>query len=142
MSNKAFGNKTFWIGWIAVYVVMQIYGYLVHEIGLSDTYESLASVFRPREEMDSMMWMMMVGGAVSLLVFCLVFTIGREGKGIMEGIRYGTLMGLFFSIPQSVDSYVVYPLTSNLAVAWFATGVVGFMIAGAVLAAIYQPADS
>ena len=142
MSTKAFGNKTFWIGWIAVYVVMQIYGYLVHEIGLSDTYKSLASVFRPREEMDSMMWMMMVGGAVSLLVFCLVFTIGREGKGIMEGIRYGTLMGLFFSIPQSVDSYVVYPLTSNLAVAWFATGVVGFMIAGAVLAAIYQPADS
>jgi len=139
MNNKALSNKTFWIGWIAVYVVMQVYGYVVHEVGLSDTYQSLASVFRPREEMDSMMWMMFASSAVTLLVFCYIFTLGHEGKGIMEGVRYGALMGLFLSIPQSVDSFVVYPITGQLAVAWFVTGIVGVIIAGAVLAAIYKP---
>ena len=132
-------NKTFWIGFVVVFVVMNAYGYLVHEVGLSATYQSLASVFRPKAEMDSMMWMMMAGGVVSLALFCHIFTLGYEGKGVMEGVRYGILIGIFASIPMSVDQYVIYPLTGELAVIWFVSGVVGFVIAGAVFAAIYKP---
>jgi len=141
MTNKALSNKTFWIGWVVVFVVMQIYGYLVHEVGLSETYQSLASVFRPQAEMESMMWMMMVGGVFSLLLFCYIFTWGYEGKGIMEGVRYGALIGVFVSIISAVDSYVIYPLTGELAVIWFVTGVIAFMISGAIFAAIYKPAS-
>ncbi len=132
-------NKTFWIGFVVVFVVMQVFGYLIHELGLSETYASLASVFRPKAEMDSMMWMMMAGGVVSLALFCHIFTLGYEGKGVMEGVRYGVLIGIFASIPMSVDHYVIYPLTGELAVIWFVAGVVGFVIAGAVFAAIYKP---
>lgn len=142
MSNNAISNKTCWIGWIVVVVVMQAYGILVHVVGLSDMYASLASAFRPKEEMDSMMWMMVVGGAVSLLLFCYIFTLGHEGKGVMEGVRYGALIGLLISIPGSVDHYVLYPLTGELAVIWFVTGIIGFVIAGAVFAAIYKPSSA
>ena len=135
-------NKTFWIGFVAVFLVMNVFGYLVHVVGLSDTYASLASVFRPKAEMDGLMWMMMAGGTLSLLLFCHIFTLGHEGKGVMEGIRYGTLIGIFVSIPMSVDQYVMYPLTGELAVIWFVSGVVGFVIAGAVLAAIYKPSSA
>lgn len=142
MSNDALSNKSCWTGWIAVFVVMQVYGYLVHEVGLSDTYQSLASIFRPEAEMMDMMWMMMVGSAFTLAVFCYIYTFGHQGKGVMEGVRYGFWMGLFLSIPSAVDQYVVYPLTGELAVIWFVTGVVGMMIAGAVFAAIYKPSSS
>ena len=131
-------NKTFWIGFVVVFIVIQAYGYLVHEVWLSATYESLAAAFRPKAEMDGMMWMMMVGWALSLLLFCHIFTLGHEGKGMMEGVRYGTLMGLFLGIPMSVNQYVAYPLTSELAVIWFVTGVISLIIAGAVFAAIYK----
>ena len=139
MSNNAISNKTCWLGWIVVWVVMQIYGYVINEVGLSDTYQSLASVFRPEAEMQDMMWIIMVSSAVSLLLFCYIFTFGRQGKGVMEGVRYGALMGLFFSIPMAIDSYVVYPIPGDLAAIWLVTGVVGLMIAGAVFAAIYKP---
>jgi len=43
---------------------------------------------------------------------------------------------------MAVDQYVVYPLTSELAVIWFVTGVVGLVIAGAVFAAIYKPSNA
>ena len=142
MTNKALSNKTFWIGWIVVFVVMQVYGYLVHEVGLSETYESLASVFRPAAEMESMMWIMMVGGVFSLLLFCYIFTMGYEGKGVMEGVRYGALIGVFVSIISALDSYVIYPLTGELAVIWFITGVLAFIISGAVFAAIYKPSSA
>jgi hypothetical protein len=135
-------NKTFWIGYVVVFVIMQVFGYLIHEVGLSDTYQSLASAFRPEAEIQDMMWMMMAGSVFSLWLFCHIFTLGYEGKGVMEGVRYGALIGVLVSIPLSVDSYVIYPLTGELAVIWFVTGVVGFVIAGAVFAAIYKPTST
>jgi hypothetical protein len=99
----------------------------------------MGDVFRPEAELNSMMWMMMVGSLLYMFLFCYIFTRGYEGKGIGEGVRYGLLMGLFLSIPSAVDQYVVYPLTANLAVIWFVTGVIAFMILGAVFAAIYKP---
>ena len=141
MSNSAISNKSCWIGWIVVFIVMQVYGYLIHTVGLSDLYASVASIFRPEAEMMDMMWIMMVGSAFGTLVFCYIFTFGAEGKGVMEGVRYGALMGLFLSIPSSVDAYVIYPLTVEIAVIWFVTGVIGLMIAGAVFASIYKPAS-
>ncbi len=132
-------NKTFWIGWVVIYVLMQVIGYLVHEVMMGDTYEALAAIFRPEEQMKDMMWIMMVSGAILLFVFCYIFTQGREGTGVMEGVRYGTLMGLFLALPTSVDAYVIYPITSEVAVVWFISGVVSLMIAGAVFAAIYKP---
>lgn len=140
MNNNVMGNKTYWIGWIVVLVVTQVYNYAVHEIGLSGTYESLASVFRPEAQMMSMMWMMFVGDALYLLLFCYIFTRGHEGKGVMEGVRYGVLMGLFLAIPTVVTQYVVYPLTGELAAIWFVAYLAGLIIAGAIFAAIYKPA--
>lgn len=132
-------NKTFWFGFIAVYVVGQIINFLVHQVLLADTYQALAAVWRPEQEMMSMMWVMFVTSAIYLFLFCYIFTKGYEGKGVMEGVRYGLLMGLFMSVPMAFDSYVIYPITTNLALIWFVCGVIFFVIAGAVFAAIYKP---
>ena len=132
-------NKTFWIGFVVVYVTLQVIGFVIHGVMLNDTYESLAAVFRPKEVMDSMMWIMIASSAVVLFVFCYVFTQGREGTGVMEGVRYGTLMGVFLGLPTSVDVYVIYPITQELAAIWFITTVVSFMIAGALFSVIYKP---
>jgi hypothetical protein len=132
-------NKTFWIGFVAVVIVMQAIGFLIHVVMLDETYKALAASFRPKEVMDSMMWIMILSGTVVLFLFCYIFTKGHEGKGVIEGVRYGALMGLFLAFPTSVDAYVLYPLTQELAAIWFVTTVVGFMIAGAVFAALYKP---
>ena len=132
-------NKTFWIGFVVVYVTLQAIGFVVHGVLMNDTYEALAAVFRPKEQMDSMMWIMMISAAVVVFVFCYVFTQGREGTGVMEGVRYGTLMGLFLGLPTSIDAYVIYPITQELAAVWFITAVVSMMIAGAVFSVIYKP---
>ena len=132
-------NKTFWIGFVAVYVAMGVMGYLIHEVMMADTYDALAAIFRPKEQMDSMMWIMMLSAAVVLFIFCYIFTQGREGTGVMEGVRYGTLIGVLLALPTSVDSFVIYPITEQLAVIWFVSTVVTTMIAGALFSAIYKP---
>jgi hypothetical protein len=135
-------NKTFWIGLVVIFVLMQAIGFAVHEVWLERTYEGLADVFRVEAEMMGMMWMMMAGSLLYLFLFCYIFTKGYEGKGVSEGARYGLLMGLFLSIPMSVDNFVVYPLPGSLAVTWFISGVVSFVAAGAVFAAIYKPSPA
>ncbi len=132
-------NKTFWFGFIAIYVIVHILSFILHGMLLGDVYRATANVWRPEGEMKDMMWIMFVTSAIYLFLFCYIFTKGYEGKGIGEGVRYGLLMGLFMSVPMAFESYVIYPVTLNLAITWFIGGVVTFVIAGAVFAAIYKP---
>src|SRR5262245_64157462 len=123
----------------AVFVVSQVCDYLVHGQWLSATYRSLASVWRPEADMQSKMWIMFVTGAVFSFFFCYVFARGYEGKGLAEGARYGAIIGLFFSLPQAYNSYVIYPIPYSLALKWFLSGLVVFVILGIVTAAFYKP---
>ena len=132
-------NKTFWFGWVAVYITMQAIGFVIHGVVMTDYYIEMAEVFRPKESMDSMMGIMFVSSAIGLWLFCFIFTKGYEGKGIMEGVRYGAMMGLFLGLSTSVDANVIYPITQELAMIWLASSIVGLAIGGAVFAAIYKP---
>ncbi len=132
-------NKTFWIGFVAVFVVMQGLGYVIHEVMMGDTYERLASIFRPEAEMNDMMWMMMVSGTVTIFMFCYIFTRGYEGKGIMEGVRFGALIGFLMAGPMAIDPHVIYPVPAEVASIWLISGIATLMVAGAVFAAIYKP---
>ena len=132
-------NKTLWIGFVVVYIVMQGLGYVIHEVMMGDTYEKLASIFRPEAEMQDMMWMMMVSGAVMMFMFCYIFTRGYEGKGIMEGVRYGFLIGLLMAGPMAIDPHVIYPVPADVASIWLLSGVGSLIVAGAIFAAIYKP---
>src|SRR5262245_35702009 len=131
--------KKLLIAFVAVLVVSQLCNYLVHGVWLSATYRSLASVWRPEADMQSKMWIMFVTGAVFSFFFCYVFARGYEGKGIAEGARYGAIIGLFFSLPQAYNSYVIYPIPYSLALKWFLSGFVVFVVLGIVAAAVYKP---
>ncbi len=131
-------NSRFWMAFAAVYVVFHVLGFLVHGVMLADTYKALAALWRPEAEMQSMMWIMFVNSAVFLFLFCYIFTRGYENKGLMEGVRYGALMGLFVSVMAAFDNYVIYPVPLNLAQTWFVSGVVIYVILGALLGLIYK----
>ena len=132
-------NKTFWIGCVVVWVVMQALGFLIHEVMMGDTYEGLANIFRPEAEMMDMMWMLYVSGAVTVFMFCYIFTRGYEGKGVMEGVRYGALISFLMAGAWAIDPHVIFPLPANVASIWLLSGFVSMMIAGGVFAAIYKP---
>lgn len=134
-------TKSFAITVVVLYVLAQALGYLMHEVWLTPAYEAAAAVFRPKAEMDQMMWMFFVTSAVWVLVFTYIFVRGREGKGIMEGVRYGALMGLFYNLTVSYDSYVVYPIPYSLALKWFLGGFAISLILGVVASLVYKPSS-
>lgn len=130
--------KRFIAASLAVFVVGQALGFLIHNVILRATYDSLKSLWRP--DMQAKMWIMWLVGFITSFLFTYIFSKGYEGKGIGEGLRFGLVIGLFTSIPMAYDSYVTLPIPYSLALQWFLYGTVATIILGVVAAMIYRPA--
>jgi hypothetical protein len=75
-------------------------------------------------------------------VFTYIFTKGYQGRGIMEGLRFGLVIGLFVSIPMAYGTYMIIPVPYYLALEWFLYGTAQAILLGAVAAAVYKPSAS
>jgi hypothetical protein len=127
------------MSFVATYIVYQILGYLIHEVWLADTYASLAAVWRPEAEMTSKMWVFFVTSAFFCFFFCYIFARGYENKGLGEGLRFGVIITLFYTLPVVYDSYVIYPIPYSLVLQWLFSGLVVSIILGIVVAMVYKP---
>ncbi|MBU1298327.1 MAG: hypothetical protein KKF20_02470 [Bacteroidetes bacterium] len=103
-------NKSAWLAFITVFIVMQITNFLIHSVILAPSYMSseLQKLWRP--DMMNKMWIMWLTGFIFSFFFTFIYTKGYEGKGIFEGIRYGLYIGLMMAIPMAYNQYAVYPI--------------------------------
>ena len=121
-----------------VYVAHRILDLIIHGVILAGQYEAAADVWRP--DMESKMYIMYITAAIFSLLFVYIFIKGYEGKGIMEGVRYGLWMGLLISIPMAYGSYATLDIPYSLAFSWWTLGTVKIIICGIVAASVYRPA--
>jgi hypothetical protein len=89
--------------------------------------------------MMSLMWIFYAAGLVTAFLFVYIFIKGYEDKGLLEGLRYGIIIGLFMNVIGMFGQYVMYPIPCSLSVQWFVFGMIEFAVAGIVAAAIYRP---
>lgn len=129
--------KKFVIAVIVVFVAFQILDFIIHGIILAPAYESLKSVWR--QDVMSKMWIMYITSFILSLLFVYIFTKGYEGRGIGEGIRYGSIVGLLMNGVSIFNQYAVYPVPFTLALQWFIYGMIEFIICGIIAAVIYKP---
>jgi len=130
-------TKKFLLASFGVFVTIQILDFVIHNLILGSTYESIQGLFRT--DMADKMWVMYVTGIVFSLLFVYIFTKGYEGKGILEGVKYGLLIGLVVHFVGSFNQFVVYPVPYVLMWKWIIYGTIEVMAAGAVTALIYKP---
>ena len=127
------------ISFIVIYVVGGILSFLIHGVLLMETYQSLAHIWRP--DMERLMWVQWITGAFFCFFFVFVFAKGYEGKGIMEGLRYGVIIWAFLTIPSVYGQYMVYPITYGLVLKWLVAELISLLIYGAIVAMIYKPLE-
>ena len=133
--------KRFVIAGIAVFVAMLILDFIFHMGLLGSVYDETQEVWRSDAEM---MKVMPIGYIFTLLwafLFCYIFIRGREGKGLIEGVRFGILMALFYSLITSIWQWTIYPIPFKLVIYWFLIGLVQMVILGILVAVIYKPLE-
>lgn len=120
---------------LAVFVFIFASDFLIHTVWLSDTYKSTAHLWRTDEDMKAHFAFMILGQFLIAKYFCVIFAKGYEGKGPIEGVRYGLLIALF-NLGGMLINFAVTPipasLTLNWAVACFAQSIGSGVIASLV----------
>jgi hypothetical protein len=107
---------------------------------LIDEGHKYPAVFRPKEEMKTVMPIGIVATFLAILVAAIIFAmIHPGGSGTMEGARFGVLLGIFvvcaFVLHNYVNLNIGLKLTLMQAVAYF----VQWTIIGIVIGLIYKP---
>ena len=126
---------------LVVFVAATILDFIIHVLILSEAYEATSHLWRPEAEMNQMMAIMWFSGLIFSFLFVFVFAKGYEGRGIMEGVRFGLIIGIFFMLPMSLGNYAAMPIPFSLALNWFILGIIEFIILGVLAALLYKPAS-
>ena len=118
------------------------FGFLVFWLvpALINEAHKYPAVFRPREEMNSVMPIGFAASFVAILVVAIIFAmIHQGGSGITEGARFGVLLGIFVVCAFVLHNYVNLNIGLKLALGQAAAYFLQWTIIGIVIGLIYKP---
>jgi hypothetical protein len=127
---------------LAAFIAYFLLGGLFFAAGpLTDEFRKYPAVYRPKEEIMSVMPAGMLAMFVSMVVMAVLYAmIYRGGSGIAQGAQFGALIGVFavcaFVVHNYVNLNIGLALTVGQAIAYF----VEWTVAGIVIGLIYRPA--
>jgi hypothetical protein len=83
------------------------------------------------------MWVYQVLMIVGAFFFVFIFSKGYEGKGVMEGVRYGLYIGIWMGLGFAYGTYAMIAIPYSLAMTWFIGAIVQYVLAGIVAALVF-----
>jgi hypothetical protein len=109
-------HRSFFIAWLAVFVVWMAASYLVHGVWLGDTYAGMTNMFRPEEDQMKLFPFMLVAHVIMAGAFVWIYQRGQEDKPwLQQGIRFGIAIALLAPIPMYMIYYTVQQMPGALA---------------------------
>ena len=136
-------NKKTIIGTVVLFFGMAVMGFVIHGVLLSADYqaEPIASSMRSPEEMMGLMWIYYLVYLVQSYVLSFIFFKGYEGKGLLEGARFGVLSGVLMTSGMAFATYAMYPTPFLVGFKWFVFGMAEYFVLGCLLALIANKVD-
>ncbi len=126
----------------AVFIVVFITDYLIHQIWLMPMYQASASLWRPQDQMCSHIGWLTLAQFLWSMTFVVLWAKGFAEKACpVCAVMFGLTMGIFFET-NSLISYAVQPLPCCLALKWIISGVAQSVLAGLVAYLVYKPNPS
>ncbi len=108
--------------------------------GLIKEGHKYPAVFRPKEEMMTVMPIGIVATFIAILVVAIIFAmIHQGGSGTTEGVRLGVLIGIFAVCAFVLHNYVNLNIGLKLALGQAVAYFVQWTIIGIVIGLIYKP---
>jgi len=124
---------------IAVLVGLFATNYCIHEVWLKSTYQETASLWRTEAEMQKHFLWLLLGQVVWTITFVVLWARGFAAHGCMRcACLFGLFMGLF-SQSNTLITFAVSPLPSDLAMKWFVAGLIQGVLMGVLVALVYKP---
>ena len=130
--------KRFVFAFIAAYVFLFLWGWLLNGVFLKDVYAQTPNLWRSQSEMMSLFYWIIIGQALIVFSFVMIYASGFAGGGVIAGIRLGVLLEIA-AIGMRLGFYAVQPIPGKLILYGSIGGLVEMVIVGAMVGAIYKP---
>jgi hypothetical protein len=131
--------KRFIIAFIAAYIFIFLWGWLLNGVLLKDVYAETPNLWRSQSEMMTLFHFIVIGQALLIFAFVTIYASGFAGVGVMAGIRLGILLEIA-AIGMRLAIYAVQPFPGKLIIYGSVSGLIEMIIVGAIVGAIYKPA--
>lgn len=132
-------NKTFFIAWIAVFILWFLGSFLVHGQLLHGEYLQLTGLFRTEAEAQDKFALMLLAHVILAGAFVWIYSRGVEATGwVGQGLRYGLAIALLTAVPMYMIYYVVQPMPGELVVKQIVLDSIVLLVLGLVVAFIYS----
>src|SRR5438477_12907715 len=131
--------KRFIIAFIAAYVFIFVWGWLLNGVVFKDVYAQTPNLWRSQSEMMSLFYWIIIGQALIVFAFVLIYASGFASGGVIAGIRLGILIEIA-AIGMRLGFYAVQPIPGKLILYGSIGGLVEMTIVGAIVGVIYKPA--
>jgi hypothetical protein len=131
--------KRFILVFIAAYIFIFFWGWLLNGVLLKDIYTETQHLWRPPSETMSLFHWILIGQALVVLAFVMIYVSGFAGGGVAAGIRLGIMLEIA-AIGMRLAIYAVQPFPGKLIVYGSVSGLIEMIIVGAIVGAIYKPA--
>jgi hypothetical protein len=105
---------------------------------LKDIYAQTLNLWRTQTEMLSFFHWILIGQALIVFAFVMLYMAGFAGGGVVAGIRLGILLEIA-AIGMRMGVYAAQPFPGKLLIYASIGGLIEMIITGAVVGAIYKP---
>lgn len=123
---------------IAVFVLVFIYGYVVHGILLSGIYQQTPQLWRTCEDMRSHFPIMLLSEFGFAFIFSLFYAYLQQWMKVsLKGWHYGLGIGATFAAIQ-LGIYAYMPISYTLALLWVADALIEPVLCGVLLSCVYK----
>src|SRR5215467_15874649 len=133
--------KRFVFAFIAAYAFIFLWGWLLNGVFLKDVYAQTPNLWRSQSEMMSLFHWIIIGQALIVFSFVMIYASGFAGGGITAGIRLGLLLEIA-GIGMRLGFYAVQPIPGKLILYGSIGGIIEMVIVGAMIGAIYKPGSA
>src|SRR5438067_12271526 len=100
--------KRFILAFIAAYIFIFFWGWLLNGVFLKDVYAQTPNLWRPQSEMMSIFHWIIIGQALIVFASVMIYANGFAGGGIYAGMRLAILLEIA-AIGRPVGFYAVQP---------------------------------
>ena len=125
---------------VAATIVFFICGFLIFGLLIGSDFAPYAAVYRSQAGMQQHAPVGIICSFVAMIVMSFIYAKGYEGgSGLLEGVRFGGLVGLFLACKCVADEYVTLNIGGKLASEMAAGVLVEMAIVGMVIGMVYKP---
>ena len=122
----------------AAFIFAFLFEWLLHDVILRGSEAALPQGLArtPADFQNHFLWVVL-GEAIMILIFTMIYARGFGVGGVGEGVRLGIMFGIVYT-GANLISYGAQPFPGHLITVYSIAGLIEYAIAGAIVGTIYK----